>query len=319
MGKSNNLKSNNLRRSKHSKPPALRRLVARCLLLLLVLFFVAAGYITGLLPDFFVFENIFYDKEVSSVTEKNNLQDAGDATGKSLTAEGKTQAVEEDVSVGGSKGNGKETNESYLVCIDPGHQAEANHSPEPIGPGSTQTKPSVSRGTRGVSTGVYEYELVLEVSLKLKERFQENGYRVIMTRETHEVDISNKERAIMANEAGADVHLRIHADYYPDPSVQGISVLYPGLDNAYLEKGLAKESLDLGELVMEEMLFSTGAKKRGLFPRNDITGFNWSEVPVILVELGFMSHPREDEKMSREDYQDKLITGIFKGVESYLK
>ncbi len=207
----------------------------------------------------------------------------------------------------------------YIIFIDPGHQERGNYNHEPVGPGSSETKPRVTTGTKGVATGRYEFDLVLEVSKKLKTKLESNGFKVVMARETNDVDISNKERAILANEVDADVFLRIHADSSADSAVNGISILHPGLDNQFMKDDILAKSHTLAKIVLEEMIQSTGAGNRGLIARNDITGFNWAEVSVILIELGFMSNPEEDRKMSEPSYQEKLINGIYSGVEKFLK
>lgn len=58
---------------------------------------------------------------------------------------------------------------------------------------------------------------------------------------------------------------------------------------------------------------------RGVIERNDLTGFNWSKVPVVLVEMGFMSNPEEDRLLSDDNYQNKLAEGLCKGIMEALK
>lgn len=203
-----------------------------------------------------------------------------------------------------------------IVCIDPGHQARANLSPEPIGPGSTITKPKVAGGTSGVVTGVPEYRFALSLSLKIKARLEARGINVVMTRMSDAVDISNAQRAQLANSVGADLFVRIHADGSTDHSVHGISTLYPA-GNAWVVP-ITSPSLRAAQLVQSAVVGATGAANRGLSGRSDMTGFNWSAVPAIIVESGFMTNPAEDQALASVEYQDRLADGITAGILEYL-
>lgn len=205
-----------------------------------------------------------------------------------------------------------------VICIDPGHQRKGNYEMEPIGPGAKEMKYKVSSGTKGIITQKPEYVLVLEVSLKLKEKLEERGYQVVMVREKHDVNISNKERAEIANKAKADLFLRIHADGSKDMETSGMSALYPSSRNPYVAN-LSKESKKISKLLMAEMALFTKAKNRGVFARDDLSGINWSKVPVSVVEMGFMTNPKEDKLLSDEKYQDKLVKGMVNAIELYFQ
>lgn len=205
-----------------------------------------------------------------------------------------------------------------LICIDPGHQLKGNSGLEEIGPGSTKKKPKVSSGTRGVATKKYEYQLTLEVGLKLRDALQNKGYKVFMVRETHDVNISNKERAIKTNKAGCSLYVRLHADGVDNSFVNGASVLTSSQKNRYTQS-VQKSSDKFSHDVLSEYIKSTGAKNRGVSYRDDLTGTNWSKVTNTLIELGFMSNPAEDKKMSTSEYQNKMVLGIVNGIEKYLK
>jgi len=199
----------------------------------------------------------------------------------------------------------------YVIGIDPGHQGQANYDKEPIAPGSSEMKTKVSSGTQGVSTRIPEYEVNLQVSLKLKAALEAEGATVIMTRETNDVDISNMERAVMCNEAGCDIVLRIHCNGAEDRSVNGIG-LYVRATGA-----CAEESYAASEVILPAMAEATGARAQGIFRRDTYTGLNWSEVPCILVEMGYMSNPEEDEKLCSGEYQDLLVYGMVEGLCGY--
>ncbi|MBR6498390.1 MAG: N-acetylmuramoyl-L-alanine amidase, partial [Clostridia bacterium] len=169
----------------------------------------------------------------------------------------------------------------------------------------------VAAGTRGVSTGRPEHEVDLEIALKLRDLLTEMGAQVLMTRETADVNISNVERAEMMNLWGADCVLRIHCDGSTDHDVHGMA-MYVRLTG---EK--AQESCELAQCLLSAMGEATGAKKRGVFKRDTYSGLNWSKVPAVLVECGYMSNPEEDRLLSTPEYQEKLVLGMAMGLAEY--
>lgn len=210
------------------------------------------------------------------------------------------------------------TPEPLLVVIDPGHQRKGNYDKEPNGPGSEELKAKVSSGTQGVSTGIPEYKLTLAVSLYLKEELLARGYEVIMTRETHDIDISNVERAMIANEAEADAFIRVHADSSTNSSAKGVLTICQTPENPYNSEWY-EESYQLSKLVLEEVVKATGAKKRFVWETDTMTGINWTTVPTTILEMGFMSNPEEDELMATEEYRKTIAIGVANAIDLYLK
>ncbi len=203
-----------------------------------------------------------------------------------------------------------------IIVVDPGHGINSYSKQEPVAPGSSQMKAAFVSGTRGANQT--EEQLNLSVGLKLKAALEAKGATVYMTRETHECDVSNVDRAKMANDLNADIAVRIHADGSENSSARGVSVLVPG--NQYIkDNDLITKSRSAGESVLVSFAESTGAQNRGISVRNDMTGFNWSTVPVILVEMGFMTNPEEDRLMETEDYQNKMVNGMVNGLEKYFE
>ena len=203
--------------------------------------------------------------------------------------------------------------EGLLIGIDPGHQAHANSDKEAVAPNSKEKKAKVSSGTSGVSTGTPEYVVNLEVGLKLRDALEALGARVLMTRDVHEIDISNQERAFMMNEANADLVLRIHCDGANDRSVHGTTLYVRKTGERQTECKAA------ADVLIGEMCAVTGAKNRGVCLRDTYTMNNWSTVPCILVEMGFMSNREEDEKLCDPNYQDLLVEGMVNGICAYFE
>lgn len=205
-----------------------------------------------------------------------------------------------------------------LIGIDPGHQMVGNSSLEAIGPGAKVKKAKVAGGTTGLYTKVPEYKLTLSIAKKLKKELLNRGYDVVITRTKNDVDISNKERAEKINKAKADICIRLHADGSNSTSVSGASVLYPSKENKYCSK-ISTKSKKLAESVIKAYCTKTGMKNRGKIVRDDLTGTNWSKVPVIVLEMGFMTNKQDDIYMQTKKGQDKMVQGIANGVDNYYK
>ncbi|OJD68884.1 N-acetylmuramoyl-L-alanine amidase [Bacillus sp. N35-10-4] len=228
------------------------------------------------------------------------------------------QPAEQPVQNNEQKVESNEKQGKFLVVIDPGHQQKANLNLEPIWPGATTQKYKVTDGTTGVVTKKREAVLVLEMAFVLKEKLEAKGMQVLMTRTSQDVDISNKERATLANDHKANLFLRLHADGSENPNQSGFAVLTPAEGSPYT-KEIYAESLQISQTIVKKMRENQQVKVNGIKFRDDLSGFNWSKVPGVLLELGFMSNHEEDKKLSDPQYVNSLLQSVTDSVEEYRK
>jgi N-acetylmuramoyl-L-alanine amidase len=205
-----------------------------------------------------------------------------------------------------------------VVVVDAGHDLRANPATEPIGPGSATRKILDGGGTSGVVTGIREADLNLAVARRVRALLRAAGVRVVMTRTTtSHTSMGNIARATIANRADAALFLRIHADGSADPGAAGTHTLYPALQKGWTDDIYAR-SRRAARIVQAEVVRALGFPDRGLQEHTDFTGFNWSDVPVILVELGFMTNPTEDRLLATARYRQLAAIGLCRGTLRYL-
>ena len=199
-----------------------------------------------------------------------------------------------------------------VVVIDPGHGAGGNKGYELQSPDSSVTKMMDGGGTEGVATGVPEYVVTLKVAEKLKALLEGNNYNVIMTKTQASQAPGNIERAEVGNNNNVDLVIRIHCDGMDNQSVTGASMLVPA--PVGYANNISSISAEYGQNILNDLVSNVGMKNRGVIERNDLTGFNWSKVPVVLVEMGFMSNPDEDRSLNDDSYQNQLAHGLYNGI-----
>lgn len=204
-----------------------------------------------------------------------------------------------------------------VIVIDPGHQRKGNNEKEAIGPGSSTRKAKVTTGATGVYSHKPESQINLEVGLKLRTELQSRGYTVIMTRTSQNVNLSNQQRAQIGNQNNAAAVIHLHCDG-GESSVRGAHTISPAKDNPYCSE-IYKSSSLLAQSVIQSYSAATGIKSRGVSYRNDLTGINWSKVPCIYIEMGFISNVSEDQLLTDSSFQNKCAKGIADGIDKYLQ
>lgn len=211
---------------------------------------------------------------------------------------------------------GSGENKNFVIAIDAGHQNFGMSDTEPLGPGSTIMKAKVSSGTIGTVTNIWEHELNLDVAMRLKALLLDAGYSVVMIRESGNVTISNAERAEIANKYGVDAFVRIHANSASNTSAKGALTMCQSKNNEY-NGALYDDSYALSKFIIDEFCSETGLGNRGITETDTMTGINWCQVPVTIVEMGFMSNADEDRLMATEEFRKNAAEGIFKGLARY--
>lgn len=206
----------------------------------------------------------------------------------------------------------------HKIALDPGQQKKAVTDDEPVGPGSSDMVDKMSYGATSVTTDKREYEWSLPFTLKLKEELIVRGYEVVLTREANDVNISNAERAQMANESGAEIYLSIQADAASNLEAKGIYAQIPGKSNPYVSD-LYKESKRLAKGIQENLIDATGTKDRGVQENDKVAAINYSKIPVAVLQLGFMSNEEEDKNLWNEEYQNKMVKAICDGIDAYFQ
>jgi N-acetylmuramoyl-L-alanine amidase len=205
-----------------------------------------------------------------------------------------------------------------VVVIDPGHDRRANLETEPVGPGSPTQKIKDGGGTHGVVTGIREADLVLDVSLRLRTLLRRAGVRVVMTRaRTAGASMGNIARARIANRARAALFLRVHADGSASGDARGTHTLVPALHPGWTDD-IYRPSRRAAALVQAELVRTLGFPDRGIQERSDFTGFNWADVPAVLVELGFMTNPVEDRSLATSATRQRAALGLCKGALGFI-
>ncbi len=180
-----------------------------------------------------------------------------------------------------------------VVVIDAGHGGNA--------PGATKQ-------------GVYEKDIDLDIVLKLKEIFDESEDKsigVYYTR-TEDVNPSFENRVGLANKSDADLFISVHNNSTQSgrmSSINGTQVMYDEskADVEYGTKGLA-------QICLEEVTAMTGSSNKGLVEGNEIYIIRTSEVPVALIEVGFMTNQTELNNLRSEEYQKKVAQGIYNAI-----
>ncbi len=177
-----------------------------------------------------------------------------------------------------------------VVMIDPGHGGND------VG------------ATVGGKADVYEKTINLAIGLKVRDKLEELGFTVVMTRE-EDVYLSTGERLQAYKDSEATGFVSIHLNVFDDPSVSGCEVHYRGERNANSEF--------MAECILDGICGETGIRKRNVVDSNFEVLL--SGKPSVLAECEYMSSETEYPKLKDDSYQDLIAQGIANGLVKYYK
>ena len=258
--------------------------------------------------------------DTEAVTESQMEETTETEEVSETETETETQSETEAVSEEEQTENAESQTEKIMVAIDASHQgADADLTEEePVGPGSETMIKGFSEGISGTATGLEENELNLEVATKLKDILEERGYEVFMTREDADTQLSEVERAELVNASDAQILISLHANGGDDSSERGACAQAPSYENPYItDTDLVKKSNALGDIVLQAYCDKTGLTDKGLYNIDSRAQINWSKIPVIVLEMGFMSNTEDDTYMAEDTNQQKMAEGIADGIDLY--
>ena len=189
--------------------------------------------------------------------------------------------------------SGEVEEQKDVIVIDPGH-------------GGTDP------GKVGVN-GVLEKEINLQIAGKVKQELEKKGYQVIMTRETDDSSESKREdmkkRVELINDVMPVLTVSIHQNSYTDPSVNGAQVFY------YTS---SKESAEAAGIMQQEFQILEPQNTRQPKADNSFYMLKNTKGPIIIVECGFLSNPKDAEKLAKDEYQNDLAVTICNGIIKWL-
>ena len=244
------------------------------------------------------------EKETSKVEDVQSSE-KNDSNKKQIT--NKDESSNEDNSNKDNDSN--EENSNITIVIDPGHSSTGTSGNEPVSPNSSTTKLKDGLGATGSYTNIPEHKTNMSVALLVTSK----GYNVILTKQDVAESKSNIERAEVGNKNNADLVVRIHADSAENSSISGASMHVPA-NNEYTSS-FYKISKSYGTTILNTYVDEIGIKNRGVIERNDLTGFNWSKVPVVLIEMGFLSNKEDDNFVSNTANHPKIAKAISDGID----
>lgn len=169
------------------------------------------------------------------------------------------------------------------------------------------------RAPGAIKQGIQEKDLNLGILVKLKALLDQNDKNIgVYYTRTEDNNPTFEQRAQLANKSGANLFISIHNNSTTDGVMSGYNGTEVMYDEAKSEEGLS--SKHLAEICLEETTAALGSKNNGLTLGNSIYIIRNSQVPVALIEVGFMTNQEELDKLKSEEYQQQAAQGIYNAI-----
>ncbi len=200
-----------------------------------------------------------------------------------------------------------------VIVIDASHQRTKDLTTEPIAPKSTERRAKQLASAIGVVTKQKEYHVTMNYAKALRTQLEEKGYKVVLTRSAHDVKLSNKERAKVANKARATLVISLHAD--GGKSYQnGFYIMSPSKKSTTSKR--YKKSNQQANAILKKVSTKGKVFSTGHFYREDLALFNYTKAPAISIQLGFLTNVKDDKKLADNVYMEKLVKRIANGIQA---
>ena len=206
---------------------------------------------------------------------------------------------------------------NYTIFIDPAKQLIIDTERENLSPAADLgTKMKMAQGGAGTVTGAFEYAVNLEVAEVLEDELTKRGYNVILSRETNNVNISNAQRAVMANKAKADIFIRIDTPVLQNPEISGVLGFVTTSTNPYTGNNYHNSYL-LSYSILESICSKTNLTLMGVYETDNMTALNYCDMPATVIDVGFLSNINDDANLSSAEYKSLLAVKIADGIDKY--
>ncbi len=157
-----------------------------------------------------------------------------------------------------------------------------------------------------------EKEVNIQIALKIQTELEKRGIRVFMTRKD-DTYVSLKERVEMAKKEQPDIFLSIHQNSFEDGNVRGTEIWY----NEEKRIGGDKSRV-LAERIQEEIIKDSQVISRGIVEDQELQVLRETEVPAVLMEIGYVTNAEDWKQMTSPDYQEMIAGYIAEAVKAYL-